>query len=671
MVCPVCNSPSENQASCSHCGYVFAKTPPAGDSKRPARKRRLSVQLLVHLLWLAVPLYFYARLLRSPAYLTSLEIAESSVAAQRILGTGIHASSFPIGSALPRYNSDFAEWSVSLAGTLGRGRLYGVANGIGGRWEFSSLTLIPANAGGKIDLTPTPSPLGITPENRKTVYLVPLDLLPEQSLNWAPAYYKAKFDADVHILPSLASTPSEWDEARHQLIAEKCIRLIARSHRDLATDPSAILIAVTSRDMFIGYFNWNYAENLREGSHLAIVSSARLQPNDFPGKWNKELLNSRLRKMITKNLAILYFGLPLSNDYTSLLSAGILSGREVDYMTERIVGAEGRWDPFLSEGEPMVTIATRPGKPATWDFDTGAPLSLATEDFTVDLAIGLLIQRKLDFYFNDDYPLEFTRSYRNADDASRSFGVGANDSLDVFLVGRMGSYVELINESGGRSRFDHVDLKPGQTTDVYRARGGLFTEATFDGSVWRVKSKDDWTYLFPYRPQFPGSHVTVLTGLLDPKGHKFPMIRNDSGDLLSVTTPSGKWLHFEYDERHRIRSIMDSEGRSMHYEYDPGGRLARVTDSDGHAELYTYNDRNEMLSVADGARGPVLLNEYTSSNLISKQTLSDGRHFEYSYAFGTRMVLHQNLFAHPNGLNTFFDYNSDGYFQSLPTRLPQ
>jgi YD repeat-containing protein len=149
------------------------------------------------------------------------------------------------------------------------------------------------------------------------------------------------------------------------------------------------------------------------------------------------------------------------------------------------------------------------------------------------------------------------------------------------------------------------------------------------------------------------------------------MIRNDSGDLLSVTTPSGKWLHFEYDERHRIRSIMDSEGRSMRYEYDPGGRLARVTDSDGHVELYTYNDRNEMLSVADGARGPVLLNEYTSSNLISKQTLSDGRRFEYSYAFGTRMVIHQNLFAHPNGLNTFFDYNSDGYFQSLPTRLPQ
>lgn len=638
-----------------------------GASKRP--RRTLKFHFLVHLLWLALPLYFYARLLRSPAYLTSLGIAESSPAVQRVLGAKIHTSSFPIGSALPRYNSDFAEWSISLAGTLGSGRLYGVANGIGGEWEFSRLTLVPVK-GGKIDLTPTPSLLPLTPENRKAVYLVPLDLLPEQSLDWAPAYYKARFHADVHILPPMVSTPSETDETRHQLIAEKCIDLIARAHRDLATDSSAILIAVTSRDIFIADFNWKYAENFREG-HLAIVSSARLQPTDFPGKWNRELLNSRLQKMITKNLAILYFDLPLSSDYTSLLSAGVLSGREVDYMTEKIVGAEGRWDSFFNQAEPTVTIAATHGKPTTWDFNAGGPLDLATERFTVDLPIGLFIQRKMDFYLDDDYPLEFTRCYRNADDESRSFGIGTNDSLDVFLVGRMGSFVDLIWENGGRSHFVHADSKPGEPGNVYQAQGGHFTKAIFDGAVWRVTSKDHWTYVFPYRPQAPGSHVTVLTGFVDPQGRKFPMVRNNSGDLLSVATPSGKWLHFEYDDRHRIRSITDSLGRSMQYGYDIGGRLVRVSDSEGHSEIYTYNDRNEMLSISDGERGTVLLNQYTSSNLISKQTLFDGRHFEYGYTFGTRMVIRQNLFTDPNGLSTFFDYGSYGYTQSLPMRLPQ
>jgi YD repeat-containing protein len=622
----------------------------------------------LHLLWLVVPLYFYARLFRSGAYLSSLKIAESSPAVQGVLGARVHWSGLPIGSALQRYNSEFAEWSVPLAGSQGSGRLYGVANRIGGEWEYSRLTVVPEKSGSRIDITPRPSPLAITPEHRKTVYLVPLDLLPEQSLDWAPAYYRARFDADVRILPPLETTALEWNESRHQLIAEKCIGLITRSHRDLATDASAVLIGVTSRDMYIGYFDWNYAENWREGSRLAVVSSARLRPTDFPGKWNKELLNSRLQKMVTKNLAILYFGLPLSNDYTSLLSAGILSGSEVDYMTERIVGTTGRWDPFFSVGEPMVTLTTSPGKSVSWDIDSGGPLDLATEDFTVDFPIGLFIQRKMDFYLDGEYPLEFTRTYRNADNASRSFGIGTNDSLDIFLVGQMGSWVDLVNEQGGRTHFNHVDRKPGDSEDVYQGVGGRFTRAVFDGAVWRVTSNDGWTYLFPYRPRASINNVTVLTGFLDPKGHEFKMVRDDPGDLSSLTTPSGRWLHFERDGGHRIRSISDSSGRSMHYEYDARGRLIRAADSDGNSETYTYDDGNDMLSVAEGTQTPLIANEYTANNLIRTQTLSDGRHFEYSYAYGTQRQIRETVFKHPNGLYTFFYYGTNGYFQSLPLR---
>jgi YD repeat-containing protein len=589
---------------------------------------------------------------------------------QRVLGSGIHASGLPIGSALWRYNSDFAEWSVSIAGTLGSGRLYGVANAIGGQWEYSRLSVVTAT-GGKIDITPTPTRLGISAEHRKTVYLAPLDLLPEQSLDWAPAYYRARFDADVRLLPPVQTTASEWNEKRHQLIADKCIDLITRLHRDLATNSSAILVGVTSRDMYIADFDWKYAENLREGSRLAMVSSARLKPTDFPGIWNRELLNSRLQKMITKYLAILYFGLPLSNDYTSLLSAGVLSGSEVDYMTERIVGTKGRWDSLLNPGEPMVTFTASANNPTTWDIGSGGPLDLRTEAFTVDLPVGLFIQRKVDFYLDGDYPLEFIRSYRNADDMARPFGVGANDSLDIFLVGRMGSEIDLITEAGGRFRFHHGDPGSDNDADVYDGEDGRFPKAVYKAGVWRLESNDGWTYLFPYRPNALPVNVTVLTGFIDPKGQKYEMVRNDPGDLLSLTTPSGKWLHFDHDDQHRIRSISDSSGRIVHYEYDAGGRLVRVTQSDGSFEAYTYNDRNEMLAITDGPQEPILVNQYTSNNLIRKQILSDGRQFEYSYDYATQMVIRQNVFKHPNGLYTYFDYGPGGYFQSLPVSPPQ
>jgi YD repeat-containing protein len=280
----------------------------------------------------------------------------------------------------------------------------------------------------------------------------------------------------------------------------------------------------------------------------------------------------------------------------------------------------------------------------------------------------MLIERVL-----GDYPLKLTRAYRNADDQSRAFGIGTNDSLDIFLVGRMGSFIDLIGEDGGRLHFVHDTPRAGESGDVYRSQPGTSggPEALFDGNIWHVTLGNGWTYLFPYRPHALGSHVTVLTGYLDPKGHKFEMARDESGDLLGVTTPTGKWLHFEHRPDHTIRRITDSQGRSVQYEYDSGGRLTRVSDSEGHSESYTYNDRNEMLSVSNDGAAALLTNQYTSTNLISKQTLSDRRHFEYSYTLGTRMVITQNLFTDPNGLLTYFDYGSNGYIQSLPSRPPQ
>jgi len=275
MICPVCGSPSENQLSCSRCGYVLPKTSP---SNAPKKNRRYKLQLLLHLLWLAFPLYYYVRLVRSGAYLNSLEIARASKNLQEALGQRVHFVGFPVGSALPGYNSDFAEWSVSIAGSAGRGRLYGVANRVGDGWEYSRLVVIAADR--KIDLTPTPARMNLPSVGDKVVYLAPIDLDPEESLNWAPAYYKAKFGVDVRVLPPIATTSTEYDLTRHQLIAEKCIDLILRSHEELAIDPFAVVIGVTPRDMFISDYDWKYAENLREGGRLGIVSSARLGPTD-------------------------------------------------------------------------------------------------------------------------------------------------------------------------------------------------------------------------------------------------------------------------------------------------------------------------------------------------------------------------------------------------------
>ena len=369
--------------------------------------------MLAHILWLALPLYFYGRLLSSDAYRTSLDVARSSDEIQKLLGNGIHVKGFPVGSVLRQYGEDFAEWSVTLGGSAGSGRLYGVANHIGPAWEFSRLVFVPENGGSKINLTPKPARLNLQPGGPRKIYLVPASLDADQSLGWAPAYYKAKFGADVEILPALTLTDEEKDARRNQYAAEKCIQLITRSYPEQAGDPSNVLIAVTSKDLYISAFDWQYAENFRDDGRLAVVSDARLHPTDYPGRWNQELLSSRLQKMLTKNIAILFANLPLSDDYTSLLSSGILAGKQIDYMSEELVGAEGRWDPSALPEEPTVSIGTAPGKSPTWTIGGGwqALPNLRAEYFITDVSAGLFMQHQADFYLDEGDPLVFARTY--------------------------------------------------------------------------------------------------------------------------------------------------------------------------------------------------------------------------------------------------------------------
>jgi YD repeat-containing protein len=264
--------------------------------------------------------------------------------------------------------------------------------------------------------------------------------------------------------------------------------------------------------------------------------------------------------------------------------------------------------------------------------------------------------------------LQFVRVYRNQDERSRTFGIGANDSLDIFLTGQMGSYVDLILVDGGRVHFTHsLVLGLG---DTYVARGGGdYTTAVYRGDTWTISRKDGWKFFMPYRPKALGQNVTVLTGFSDPAGHLYRMERDASGDLLSITTPSGDWLHFEHDSGHRVSGIESSGGRTVHYDYDSAGCLSRVADSEGHIMNYVYDDKAQMVSVSRGTEEPILRNTYDSRGNIKTQVMADRQSFEYRYVesnWSGKPGLVADRISTPNGLVTFLRYGYGQYEQSLP-----
>src|SRR5258708_7343102 len=456
--CPRCGSVLlDTTAHCTGCGCGNVQRNRTAASKSGTvifLRILLGLLLLIIVPAIADVIYLNTTFVRSDAYQQSLRGVLSSTEVQQALGTGIRPSRTAVGLLFPLGDSEFAEWSLALTGSRGRGYLYGVANHVNGEWDFSRLSLVSGN--GKQSEVPPARLLHLPTVPAKKVYLVPIGLDATETLEWAPAFYKSKLGIDGSVLPANPVDSKIFESDRDQINATKCIKFLAERYPEIARDPSAVVIAVTSADMYLpGFVYSNFVENVREEGRYAVVSSARLHLFPLLEKLNPEWLASRLEKILTKNVVLLYFDLPMSTDYTSLLSGGVLSGFVIDRIGGELIGEEGQWHPFIDSGDPGVTIYDGPGNRLLWKMKyAGRALpDPSTQLFSVDAGVGLIIQRKADFVFPDDPNLQFTRVYRNEDDRSRSFGIGGTKFFQILLPRPMGTRVGLDMEDGVRIHF--------------------------------------------------------------------------------------------------------------------------------------------------------------------------------------------------------------------------
>ena len=673
VVCPVCKIASfEAYGKCRVCGNSLF----GSRSATAWRVFTVGAILLPFILvaggFSGVYLYLNHRLQASTAYRESFTIASNSPDVQEILGNEIRRGTGGVGHLQGFEGAEFAEWSAPLAGPGGSGHLFGVANQVRGTWDYARLVFHSDDGKKTVDLTPVRS-VSLPQVAPRTVYLIPIGLA--ESLEWAPSYYRRKLDIEVRVLPQAELDVGLIDSSRRQLDSEKCIYgFLAAKYPELVRDPSAVLIAVTSTDLYIPSLGWRYAENLRREGRFGVISSARLHPLSLMEKLNPEWLISRLQKLLTKNIVMLYFGLPMSSDYTSLLSGGVLSGREIDRMGQDLVGQEGQWDPFIDAGAPSITIYDVPGKTLLWShaWSEHALPDTRSQLFSSELDIGLLVQRKTDFLFPDDPALNFTRVYRNEDDRSRAFGIGGTHEFDIFLGGKMRVAVDLIFADGVRVQFVHKGPVLGEAGDVYEPlnpQRERFVRAVFVGNIWHVKTIDGWVYDFPYTPQALPQYVTVLTGFADATHQRYEMKRDAAGALLEIVSPAGGWLHFENDANHRIRRITGSNGRSVQYDYNDGGSLVRATSSDGFVDAYTYDEKGQMLTASHADGQPVLTHEYYLDGYIKAQTLGNGQSFRYGYNRQGPTILNSYI-TYPNRLESYVEYRSSGYRQWPPSAPP-
>ena len=169
---------------------------------------------------------------------------------------------------------------------------------------------------------------------KEKLYFVPLSKFSAASLTRLANACKQKTGIDVIVTQPVAFALTTVDKKRQQVIAEEVINLMTLRHRELASDPNAIVIGVTDEDLFIRREEWQYAFSYRMLGRFAVVSSARMNPANLGGAANDLLTETRMRKMLLKNIGLLYYRLPTNHDPKSVLYEDVASVEDLDKMGE-------------------------------------------------------------------------------------------------------------------------------------------------------------------------------------------------------------------------------------------------------------------------------------------------------------------------------------------------
>jgi len=617
------------------------------------------------------------RLRACPAFTESVKLAAESREAKALLGDAIREDGLTRGTVQDNDQAGYALLSIPMRGSKGAGTLYVVANRMRSSWDLERVAL---RTGGetrgvearRLDLTPPTKRESFHYPARGPVYIVPLDGAAAGELGGLPEYFAARLGLKVIVLPVQALAPETVDAAEDQIVGEKALAYLARANAQLAEDLDAIFVGVTSEDLNIRSAGWNFATAYRAG-RFGILSTARFKSMGWFAGSNPEALPARVRKMMTKNIAILRYQLGYSADPTSALAAFVSGVPEVDEMGENFVGERGTWAP-VGQLAPCYSITRGPGGKQSWraDCTSTPPVDSRYETFENHTDVNLFVMARTDFSLDKKGTVPFVRKYRPMDNRSRTFGVGGGDTLDLFPVGDSQTFsaIDLILEDGGRVSYQRVSRGTSYADAKLRApayMGNAFSQSllAWNGNGWDLTTRDGWKYVFPSSGPGRSAEQSALVRIETDAG-AYSVSRNADGILQRATAPDGSWISFATDDQKRVIMARHSGGRMMRYEYGPQGSIKRVRDAEYGDESYEYDPVNRLTTVRDAPGRKVLVNTYGYLGELTSQEMADHRTLRWEYGFDDRRTNSEVVFTDDLGYVTRWMRGRDGFYSSLP-----
>jgi RHS repeat-associated protein len=292
----------------------------------------------------------------------------------------------------------------------------------------------------------------------------------------------------------------------------------------------------------------------------------------------------------------------------------------------------------------------------------------------VDPSTGLMVDEVVDMVVDDIAPIEIKRTYQQADTDIRPFGVGTSFNYGLFpwSPGEIGNFdfqqFDLIQPDGSKIHYRRTSPGRDFAGAVFKADP---TPTKYDGSTvrwidsgWDIFLRDgsvmtigEEAPLQEIRDKF--GNTTTLTRATAPPGTD-GKVRNN-GQITQITSPSGRWVRFGYDESNppRVKFIEDNIGRKVSYTYDPTGHLETVTDIRGGVTRYTWDDKGRMKTITDARNTRYLLNDYDDKGRVRLQTAADGGLTKFEYIESGDAIIETKMTDARNQVHRF-TFNQSG-----------
>ncbi len=171
------------------------------------------------------------------------------------------------------------------------------------------------------------------------VYFVPIGNMSDKYKLELLTHFEKTFPLKFSFTPYLKLRKGMLDPKTRQVFSDKILQYLDKDFGSYSDNKKAIYIAVTHVDMRTSKEYETATVTNHKDNRFAVVANRRMMPElkDSVLLINIDTVLANTRKMISRNIGILYYNKPFNNDPKSVLYGKINSVQVIENMQEQSV----------------------------------------------------------------------------------------------------------------------------------------------------------------------------------------------------------------------------------------------------------------------------------------------------------------------------------------------